>query len=94
MAKALWNGRVIAESDRTQIVDGYTYFPPDSVQRDLLRSSPKHTTCGWKGTADYFDVVVGDEVNANAAWTYPRTSEAARHIEGWIGFWNGVRVET
>lgn len=92
MAKAIWNGVVIAESAETQRVDGYTYFPPESVDRRYVRASEHHSVCGWKGTASYYDVVVGEQVNEDAAWYYPATKEAARHIEGWIGFWKGVEV--
>jgi uncharacterized protein (DUF427 family) len=48
--------------------------------------------CSWKGTASYYDVVVGAEVNTEAAWYYPSTKPAAKHIEGWIGFWRGVTI--
>ncbi|HTE65559.1 MAG TPA: DUF427 domain-containing protein, partial [Candidatus Binatia bacterium] len=63
MARATWNGTLIAESDRFEIVEGNVYFPPESVKADLVRSSDTHTVCDWKGTASYYDVVVGDEVN-------------------------------
>lgn len=92
MTRAIWNGAVLAESAEVQRVDGYTYFPPDAVDRRYLRESSHHSTCGWKGTASYYDVVVGDHVNREAAWYYPQTKEAARHIEGWIGFWRGVEI--
>jgi uncharacterized protein (DUF427 family) len=92
MAKALWQGAVIADSDRTQVVDGYTYFPADRVDRAHLVESAHHTVCGWKGTASYYDVVVGDQVNAQAAWYYPEPKDAARHIAGWIAFWKGVEI--
>jgi uncharacterized protein (DUF427 family) len=93
MPRAVWKGAVLAESAETRLVDGYTYFPPDAVRREYLRPTETHTRCGWKGTASYYDVVVDGEVNADAAWYYPQTSEAARSIEGWIGFWRGVRIE-
>ncbi|MBI4565525.1 MAG: DUF427 domain-containing protein [Planctomycetes bacterium] len=39
--KAIWNGQVVAESDRTVEMDGYRYFPRDAVRMDLLRPAPK-----------------------------------------------------
>ena len=92
MARALWKGTVIAESDRCELVEGNCYFPPAAVRREFLRPSATHTTCSWKGVASYYDVVVADQVNRNAAWYYPTTKDAARHIEGWIGFWHGVEI--
>jgi len=92
--RAIWRGAVLADSDRTQVVDGYTYFPPEAVERRLLRSSSHRSRCGWKGTASYFDVVVDGAVNLQAAWTYPRPRDAAGHIAGWIGFWKGVEIRS
>jgi uncharacterized protein (DUF427 family) len=91
--KAIWNGAVLAESDETIIVEGNHYFPPDSVNREYLRESDYHTTCPWKGLASYYDVVVDDKVNKNAAWYYPAPKEAAKHITGYVAFWRGVAVE-
>lgn len=52
------NGAVPAERERTRIVEGNVYFPPETVNRDYLRDSPTHTVCGWKGTASDYDVMV------------------------------------
>jgi uncharacterized protein (DUF427 family) len=93
MAKATWNGAVLAESDRTQVVEGNHYFPPDAVEASHLRKSDTHTVCSWKGTASYYDVVVGDDVNRDAAWYYPEPKSAASSIAGWVAFWRGVTVE-
>ncbi len=93
MARAMWNGVIIAESDATIVVEGNHYFPPDSVNREYLRESATHTVCGWKGVASYYDIVVNDTVNRDAAWYYPEPKEAARRIAGYIAFWRGVKVE-
>ncbi|MCS6882719.1 MAG: DUF427 domain-containing protein [Oscillochloridaceae bacterium] len=93
MARAIWNGAVIAESDETVIVEGNHYFPPTAVKREYLRESATHTVCPWKGTASYYDVVVEGNVNKDAAWYYPEPKEAAKQIAGYIAFWRGVRVE-
>jgi uncharacterized protein (DUF427 family) len=93
MARATWNGAVLAESDRCEIVEGNHYFPPDAVRREHLRPSATHTVCSWKGTASYYDVVVDGQTNADAAWYYPDPKPAARNVAGWVAFWRGVRVE-
>ncbi len=93
MARALWNGAVIAESDATVQVEGNQYFPPDAVHREYLRDSATHTVCGWKGTASYCDVVVGDAVSSDAAWYYPSPLDAAQNISGYVAFWRGITVE-
>jgi uncharacterized protein (DUF427 family) len=91
--KAIWQGTVIAESDHCQVIEGNQYFPPDAVKRAHLRPSETHTVCGWKGTASYYDVVVGDQVNRDAAWFYPTPKDAAASIAGWVAFWHGVTVQ-
>ncbi len=93
MPKAIWNGAVLAESDRCEIVEGNCYFPPDAVARQYLRDSATHTTCPWKGTASYLDVVVNGETNNDAAWYYPDPKEAATQIKNHVAFWRGVQVE-
>ena len=91
--KATWRGEVLAESDETVVVEGNHYFPPGSVRWEHFRTSETHTTCPWKGEASYYDLVVGDEVNRDAAWVYPEAKDAAKNIEGRIAFWRGVVIE-
>ena len=93
MARATWNGAVIAESDDIVHEEGNAYFPPDAVKPEHLRPSATTTVCGWKGVASYHDVVVDGAVNADAAWYYPDPKPAAEHVRGRIAFWRGVRVE-
>lgn len=90
--KATWNGTVIAESDETVVVEGNHYFPKAALRPEHFRSSTTHTTCGWKGQASYFDVVVGENVNRDAAWYYPEPKPAAEEIRGRVAFWRGVTV--
>lgn len=93
MPKAIWNGVVVAESDRFERVEGNVYFPPEAVKREHLRPSETHTTCAWKGEASYYDVVANGDVNRDAAWYYPAPKEAAKQIAGYVAFWRGVKVE-
>ena len=90
--KAIWNSTVLAESDDTVVVEGNHYFPATSLRREHFRDSDHHSLCPWKGTASYYDVVVGDAVNAQAAWYYPQPKEAAAQITDRVAFWKGVNV--
>ncbi|MHB8619925.1 MAG: DUF427 domain-containing protein [Chloroflexota bacterium] len=92
MPKATWNGAVLAESDRCEVVEGNQYFPPDSVKPEHLQPSDTHTTCPWKGVASYYNVEVDGQVSKDAAWYYPTPKDAASNIRGYIAFWNGVEV--
>ncbi len=93
MAKAVWAGTVIAETDDPVIVEGNAYFPSEAADQHYLRPSPRQTTCPWKGVARYYDVVVDGQVNKDAAWYYPEPKPAAEHIKDRIAFWKGVQVE-
>ncbi len=88
--KAMWDGLVIAESDRTVVVEGNHYFPPVSVRQDVLEESPRRTTCPWKGEAHYYHLVHGDHRSRNAAWIYPNPKEAASEIKDHVAFWKDV----
>jgi uncharacterized protein (DUF427 family) len=92
MAQATWNGKVLAESDRCEAVEGNLYFPPEAIQKDYFEDSATHTTCPWKGVASYYNVVVDGQVNRDAAWYYPQAKDAAKNIEGYVAFWRGVQV--
>ena len=90
--KAIWNGEVLAESEETIVVEGNHYFPPGSLSKERFAPSEKRTHCGWKGEAHYYDVVVGGETNADAAWCYPAPLDAAKQITDYVAFWRGVEV--
>ncbi|MGB1285798.1 MAG: DUF427 domain-containing protein [Aggregatilineales bacterium] len=90
--KAIWNGTVIAESDNTVVVEGNHYFPADSINQEHFVSSSQSSVCPWKGTASYYDVKVGDDVNKGAAWYYPQPKDAAKEIKDHVAFWKGVKV--
>lgn len=90
--KAIWNNQVIAESDETVIVDRNHYFPYDSVNHQFLSKTDHHTVCPWKGEANYYDVVVNEKTNKNAAWFYPTPKDEAKHIKNYISFWRGVEI--
>jgi uncharacterized protein (DUF427 family) len=92
MARALWNDTLIAESDDTVVVEGNHYFPPESVNSDLLVPSNTHTVCSWKGTASYYTVEVDGKRNIDAAWYYPDPKPEAEKVRGRIAFWKGVTV--
>lgn len=92
MPKAIWNDVVLAESDKTEVVEGNHYFPNDSLNKEYFRDSDAQTVCGWKGTASYFDVVVDGQVNEQAAWYYPDPKPEAANIKNYIAFWKGVTV--
>ncbi|MDE1887873.1 MAG: DUF427 domain-containing protein [Gammaproteobacteria bacterium] len=91
--KATWNGKVIAESDATVVVEGNHYFPAEAIHQEYFQPNDKHTTCPWKGVASYYNVVVDGQVNKDAAWYYPDPKPAAKQIKDRVAFWRGVEVK-
>jgi uncharacterized protein (DUF427 family) len=92
MTKAVWNGRVIADSDDVETVEGNAYFPVSAVKPEYLRASDTTSVCSWKGTANYYSLAVDGRVNVDAAWVYRNPSAAAAKIKDMIAFWRGVEV--
>lgn len=90
--KAIWNNKVIAESDETVIVENNHYFPKESIQKEYFKQSETHTTCPWKGVASYYHLEVDGKENRDAAWYYPDVSELAKGIKGRVAFWKGVEI--
>jgi uncharacterized protein (DUF427 family) len=92
MAVATWNGTVIADSDKTVVVEGNHYFPPESVRTQCLKPSTTTSRCPWKGLANYYSLLVDGKTNEDAAWYYAEPSDAASAIKGYVAFWKGVDV--
>jgi uncharacterized protein (DUF427 family) len=92
MAVAMWNGTVIAESDKTVIVEGNHYFPPESVNMQYLTRSATTSRCPWKGLANYYSLIVDGKTHEDAAWYHAEPAAEAAPIKGYIAFWKGVDV--
>ncbi len=92
MTKAVWNGTVLADSNWCIVVEGNSYFPPDSIKREYLVPSQSHTACSWKGLASYYHVAVAGRTNKDAAWYYPAPKDQAQEIKGYVAFWKGVQI--
>jgi len=92
--KATWNGKVIAQSDDTVVVEGNHYFPASALNRDYVTFSNHKTTCAWKGQASYYSLVVDGELNPDAVWYYPDPKPEADMVKGRVAFWKGVKIES
>ncbi len=93
MHRATWNGVVIAETEDVVTVEGNLYFPRSAVKDTFLQPSKTTSVCAWKGTANYFDLVVNGEVNKDAVWYYATPKDAAKQITDRVAFWKGVKTE-
>ncbi|SFD00558.1 Uncharacterized conserved protein, DUF427 family [Nocardioides terrae] len=91
--KAVVGETVVAEAPIDEVVgvEGNAYFPPDAITAGILRDSPTPYTCPWKGAAQYHDVLMGDTVLKDGAWSYPHltrfaTERVGRDFSGYVAF--------
>lgn len=92
MPKAVWNGVILAESEKTIVVEGNHYFPYHTIRQEYFQPNSSHTICPWKGIASYYDIVVNGQINRGGAWYYPDPKPAALSIKDHIAFWKGIRI--
>jgi len=90
--KAIWKGKIIAQSDETINVENNQYFPPQSINKEFFTESSTKTVCPWKGKAQYFSLKVDGEVNKDAAWHYPQPKPMAAKLKNYVAFWKGVEI--
>lgn len=90
--KALYQGKTIAESSNTIVVENNHYFPPNDVDQEYLIKSDTTTMCPWKGQASYYTIKADGEESKDAAWYYPSASEKARNIENYIAFGKDITI--
>lgn len=90
--KAIWKGKIIAQSNETVMVENNHYFPPESINREYIMDNDTHTTCPWKGLASYYDIVVDGEINKDAAWYYPHPKPLVKKLANYVAFWKGVEI--
>ena len=95
--KAIWENQIIAESDEIIMIEGNYYFPPHSINKKYLEDSKHHSICPLKGEAHYYDIVVDEKRNKDAAWYYPEPKKGSLEYTGkefanYVSFWKGVEV--
>ena len=92
MARATWEGIIIAEAQDVFEIENSLYFPRDMVRMDLLHRSSTRTRCPWKGEASYYSLVYGDNRLDDAAWSYENPRSRARVIRDYMAFWKQVNI--
>jgi uncharacterized protein (DUF427 family) len=92
--RVVFAGVLVAESRHTFRVletshpPGY-YIPMDAWLPDALVPADGASSCEWKGTARYFDVVAGGAVARRAAWGYPHPTPAFAAIADCVSVYPG-----
>tara|TARA_R110002072_G_scaffold172324_1_gene326333 strand:- start:14143 stop:14424 length:282 start_codon:yes stop_codon:yes gene_type:complete len=90
--KAIWNDTLLAESNKTLVIEGNHYFPHEAINQNYFKPSNTKTHCPWKGEASYYDIEANGKTNEDAAWFYPETKHAANSIKNYVAFWKGVKI--
>ena len=90
--KAIWNHQLLADSNKTIIIENNHYFPEGSLNREFFSKSETTSLCPWKGMASYYTITVNGKTNKDAAWYYSSPKETAIEIKNYIAFWNGVII--
>ena len=91
--KAIWRGQVIAQSDRTLDVGGYTYFPREAVRMHLLSTAPRsESDLACPHGVQFFDITVETARSERAAWSYEAPRASMGQVDHWVGFWKDVEV--
>ncbi len=98
--KAIWNGQVVAEADRDDLIyiERNWYFPPASVNQEFLRKSDTQYACPWKGDCQYFDVGHDGNWSEDVAFSYPEAKPSAidtvkKDFSNYVAFWRDVTVQ-
>jgi len=90
--KAIWQQKILAQSEDTVVVENNHYFPVESCDMRYFKKSASKTICPWKGEASYYELNVAGKTNKDAAWYYPSPKPEAQPIKGRVAFWHGVEI--
>jgi uncharacterized protein (DUF427 family) len=87
------DGVVLAESTRPTMLfetglPRRSYLPKVDVRWEHLEPTDHRTSCPYKGTARYWDVVVGGKRYENLAWSYPTPLPESAGVRGLVAFYD------
>lgn len=63
------------------------YVSAEFIDLDAMAPTTSQTMCEWKGVAEYANLVIGDTVVRDAAWTYPHPTTAFEALTGHWAFY-------
>jgi uncharacterized protein (DUF427 family) len=87
-----WRGRRAADTSRALELREASYPPVLYIPREdadmrLFEPSAHETTCPYKGRASYFTLRDGDQVDANAVWSYAAPKPGVAAIKDHLAFY-------
>jgi uncharacterized protein (DUF427 family) len=64
------------------------YIPQDDIaMQHLARSAQRSSFCEWKGSADYWNIMIDDNVVRDAAWSYPKPTGSFDALRDHLAFY-------
>ena len=95
--RVVWRGHTIGDTrGALELAEaGYkpvAYIPREDVDMDFLERTDRVTTCPYKGEANYYSIVDGDDHDDNAVWTYEQPKADVGEIASFLAFYPN-RVE-
>ena len=94
MVRAVWNGKVIAESDRTEVVEGNHYFSPEHVRREYLAPSDHHRDVRLEGRGQLLPHRRGRCTKSGCRLVLSGPKACCKEHFRQNCFWKGVRIES
>ncbi|AEF41257.1 DUF427 domain-containing protein [Hoyosella subflava] len=87
------DGVVVADSRHARILfetglPPRYYLPLTDIRMDLLRRSDTTSQCPYKGTANYWSVVIGDTVHRDLVWMYRAPLPESQKVAGLASFYS------
>lgn len=85
-------GRIVAETRHsvrtleTSHPPSY-YIPRSDIAPGVLREGAGRSFCEWKGSAVYWDVVIGDLALAGIGWSYPDPTPESEILRDHVAFY-------
>ena len=93
--RIIFNDQDIAESVRAfRILETSHpptfYIPERDFRPGVLEKVPGTTCCEWKGSAHYYDIVVGEKSAVKAAWGYATPNQRFASIKHHVSVYPGL----
>jgi uncharacterized protein (DUF427 family) len=90
--RVVFNGRVVAETDRALTLREtklrpVQYIPREDVAMQFFVRSSDKTHCPYKGDAAYYTLSVAGRTSENAVWTYETPYPAVAAIKDHVAFY-------
>jgi uncharacterized protein (DUF427 family) len=87
-----WRGRAIVDTThalelKEHVYPAVYYVPREDADMSVFARTTHESKCPYKGTANYFTLKSGADVDANAVWTYETPISGVEAIKGYLAFY-------